>query len=246
MLLRIIVVTVCFVTAATSRAADLKTLHDAVFSGDEKAVARLIRSGADVNALDEGQGGTPLCIATSRRSPKVMALLIKAKADVNIRCSFRGTALHLAAHEGDAEMVRTLLAAGADVKARDRQGMIPLGRAADAKDSAVAEALIRAGSDVHHLDQAGNTAMHVAAGIGQVKVLQLLLDAGAKVDVMGGMGTPLWSAVVGERTAAVRLLLDAGANPAQEWMFKTPVEYARETGNQTIVAMLEEALKKKN
>ena len=245
-MLRIIVVITCLLTAVTSRAADQKTLHDAAFYGDEKTIARLIRSGADLNAIDEGQGGTPLCIATSRKSPKIMALLIKAKADVNIRCSFRGTALHLAAHEGDAAMVKMLLEAGADVKARDRQGMIPLGRAANADDPAAAEALIRAGSDVNNLDQAGNTAMHVAASRGQVKILQLLLDAGAKVDVMGGMGTPLWSAVVGERTASVRLLLDAGANPAEEWMFKTPVEYARETGNQTIVTILEEALKKKN
>lgn len=241
---RIIIVAVCLVTALASRAADQKTLHDAVYYGDEKAVARLLRSGADVNAVADGRG-TPLCIAAERKSPKILGLLIKANADANIRCSFRGTALHLAAHEGDVETVRTLLAAGADVRARDRQGMIPLGRAAE-KDAAVTELLIRAGSDVDHLDQAGNTAMHGAASRGQVKILQLLLDAGAKADVMGGMGTPLWSAVVGERTEAVRLLLAAGANPAQEWMFQTPVQYARETGNETIVTLLEAALKKTN
>ena len=245
-MLRILAVIVCFITASASRAADPTALHDAVFSGDEKAVARLLRAGADVNAMAEGRGGTPLCVAANRKTPpKLTALLLKAGADVNIRCSFRGTALHLAAHEGELEMVKTLLAAGADVKARDRQGMTPLGHAARVKDAAVAELLIRAGSDVNHLDQAGNTAMHSAASFGQVKVLQLLIDAGADVNVMGGMGTPLWSAVVGERAEAVRLLLAAGADPAQEWMFQTPVAYARETGNQVVVELLEAALKKK-
>ena len=62
----------------------------------------------------------------------------------------------------------------------------------------------------------GFTALHFAAFFGHPEVVSLLLRRGAEVDAFGRgwmTGTALHSAVSRKHAAAVRLLVDAGANP---------------------------------
>lgn len=95
-------------------------------------------------------------------------------------------AAHYAAAGGDAERLRMLLAAGADPGAADGSGWTPLHFAAQARSPLAIEILLATGAAVDAADWHGNT--------------------------------PLWRAVFCSHGdgAAIRLLLEAGADPDRD------------------------------
>jgi hypothetical protein len=96
------------------------------------------------------------------------------------------TAVHYAAVDGDVDGLRGLVASGPDLDAADSAGWTPLHFAAQAQNAQAAEALLAAGAAVDVPDRHGNTA--------------------------------LWTAVFNFRGegAALRVLLEAGADPERE------------------------------
>ncbi len=94
--------------------------------GDVKAVANAIGSGASVNARN-GNGMTPLMLASLYGRTKVAELLLKNKADVSVSNKDGNSALHMAAFLAHPEIVRFLLANGASVDAKNRKGETPIG-----------------------------------------------------------------------------------------------------------------------
>jgi ankyrin repeat protein len=101
------------------------------------------------------------------------------------------TALHVAAAAYDTALARKLLAAGADVRARNRRGAEPL-----------------------HAAVIGSPASSSWNPNGQVAVIHYLIEAGADPDATAAGGvTPLLRAVRNRCSAAVRALLDEGADP---------------------------------
>ena len=106
-----------------------------------------------------------------------------------------------------------LLAAGACAQ---RPGT-PLAQAAVRNDVAALRQLLDAG---HKADEGGDswTALIWAARSGSVEAINVLLDSGADVNLPGSTGdnwdaTPLQHAILERQPAAVRLLLDRGADP---------------------------------
>ncbi|MGZ4738861.1 MAG: ankyrin repeat domain-containing protein [Ilumatobacteraceae bacterium] len=100
------------------------------------------------------------------------------------------TALHVAAAAYDAALARDLVAAGADVRARNRRGAEPL-----------------------HAAVIGAPGSSSWAPRRQVAVIRYLIEAGADPDATAAGGvTPLLRAVRNRCSAAVRALLDAGAD----------------------------------
>ena len=94
-----------------------------------------------------------------------------------------GGPLHRAVRNGDTEAVRMLLEAGAEVNAQDHHDTTPL-----------LGSVIFAGSST--------------------ETLRVLLEAGAEVNAQDRFGrTPLHHAAERENVAAIRMLLEAGANP---------------------------------
>jgi ankyrin repeat protein len=72
------------------------------------------------------------------------------------------------------------------------------------------------GGDANLPDRNGDTPLHVAARSGWSDGMELLLRRRARVDAANKLGeTPLIVAVQGRQLAAVRRLLEAGANPAK-------------------------------
>jgi Ankyrin repeats (3 copies) len=101
------------------------------------------------------------------------------------------TALHVAAAAYNTGFARTLVGAGADVRAKNRRGAEPLHEA------------VRGGPGSAGWDPQKQVAMVV-----------YLIDAGADPDAVAAGGvTPLHRAVRNRCAAAVRALLDAGADP---------------------------------
>lgn len=90
-------------------------LHYACRDAALETVARLIQSGADVNARSAGvYEGTPLHIAVEAKRDEVCALLLESGADPNAPDSAGNTPLHLAVEGGYQGIAQLLLAHGAD------------------------------------------------------------------------------------------------------------------------------------
>ncbi|MHC4876956.1 MAG: ankyrin repeat domain-containing protein [Planctomycetota bacterium] len=93
--------------------------------GNVEAVARAIESGASLNEKD-GNGMTPLMLASLYGHTEVVELLLKNKADVTSANGDGNTALHMAAFLAHPEIVRLLLTHGASPDMKNRKGESPL------------------------------------------------------------------------------------------------------------------------
>ena len=90
-------------------------------------IRSLLGFGADINArtadVEGASGETLLHLAASDNQPTVVAILLDAKADINIKDYVsENTALHKAAFKGHLDVIRTLLERGADVNLRNKMG----------------------------------------------------------------------------------------------------------------------------
>jgi len=106
-----------------------------------------------------------------------------------------------------------LLAAGACTQRPET----PLNQAAARNDAAALRQLL---GDGHKADEGGDswTALIWASRSGSIEAINVLLDSGADVNLPGSTGddwdaTPLQHAILQRQPAAVRLLLDRGADP---------------------------------
>jgi len=117
----------------------------------------------------------------------------------------------------------------------------PLIRAAAAGDTKQVIALIEQGADPNE-PRLGRTALHAAIEAGHLGTVQALLDRGAD---MNGQFPPLIEAVIDEQPRIVQLLLERGADTsatvftgAGSW---AALQFAKDSGNATIVRLLEQA-----
>lgn len=115
------------IVGAWTRYRATKALLDGEYDGDD-ALARLVATGADVNARDSN-GWPPLRMACAMNKLSTIDILLAAGARVNARNGrpWKGsTALHTASMMGNMYAVEKLLVAGADVHARDEEGCTPV------------------------------------------------------------------------------------------------------------------------
>jgi uncharacterized protein len=100
-------------------------LISAAERGRAKEVERLIRSGADLNTVDNW-GWTALILASYWNHGEVVELLIRSGADLNIRSDGGKTALIWASQENHPEVVKLLISAGANLNIRNDGGRTAL------------------------------------------------------------------------------------------------------------------------
>ena len=157
--------------------------------------------------------------ATKRGDVAAVRSLLKEGADPNASQGDGLSALHLAAQEGNVDIIDVLFAAGAGIEAKTRIGdYTPLHLASWGAHASAVGALIAAGADPGAVSTtSGVTPLHLAAkATSGESAVRSLLEHGAPVDAReSAFGqTPLIFAASYGRTAAIRVLLSHGADPA--------------------------------
>ena len=169
------------ITAAANMAVAQSDLADAAMQRNSEAVRRLLKDGAEVNAV-QADGATALQWAAYHGDTDMAAQLLKAGADPELANRNGSTPLWLAASQGNAAMIETLLEGGADANELLPLGRRPLMLAARAGSVESVRELLEHGADVNAAEtQRGTTALMQAADQGHADVLKVLIDNGANV-----------------------------------------------------------------
>ena len=196
----------------------------------------LLDAGADASIVVGYWGRSALHSAVimgghdAEAAVRLVAGLLQAGADPDVRADGGHTPLHYAARLKSEALITTLLAAFPDVNARDEDERVPLHVAAEsAEDAAAVEALLQAGAEVDARDSNGETPLHLAVG--------------ASVRWADGIALWIfrWPGGTGGSQAnpAVRALLRAGADVnARSHAGDTPLHHAVSQGNPFHVAAL--------
>jgi len=111
------------------------------FNGNKEIVELLLQKGADPNVYDD-MGIAPIIGAARQNQADIITMLIKNKAEVNIKNKGgEETALHYAAEYNSGDAAKVLLANGADKNLKNSSGKTPLDVAKDKKSDKVIELL---------------------------------------------------------------------------------------------------------
>jgi uncharacterized protein len=157
-------------------------LHRAVEREEVAEVARLIRAGADVKAVNR-YGVAPITLACARANADIIEQLLAAGADPNTALPEGETCLMTAAGTGSLAAVKALLVRGANVNAVESwKGQTALMWAAAEGHASVVDALIEAGADVNARSKAGFTPLLFGVRQGSVAAVRSLLEAKANAN----------------------------------------------------------------
>ena len=168
-----------------------------------------------VNRKDS-YGNTPLYNAAGSNRIKIVELLIKAGADINLAENFGETSLHFAAANGHAEVVKQLIAANANVNKANPNGITPLYNAAANGHAEVVKELIAANANVNKASYNDTTPLHIATANSRTEVVKQLIKAQANVNAKNKDGeTPLSKSLWQYCADITKDLLLAGANPTE-------------------------------
>lgn len=163
-----------------------------------------------------------LCSAAATNAAEVLAKLLKSTATAVNSADYDGrTALMLACAEGHVASIELLLVNGADVNARDRWGSTPLWEAVThAREKVVqmllphkAELMLSRNRIAYHM-------CNLVTSKDNNALVRLLSLPDVDPNVADyDLRTPLHLAAEGDYPEAVKVLLDAGANPlaADRW-----------------------------
>jgi ankyrin repeat protein len=150
--------------------------------GDTKAVAELLAGHVSVNASNR-EGGTPLMSACAGYQPKMVEMLLRVGANVDLAAIDGRTALHAAVGswaplpEKQRECVRLLLDHGAKVDVQDNSGLTPLMLAAWFGSTLSVKEFLQAGALLTAINSQGQTARDLATQKYRKEIVRMLSEA---------------------------------------------------------------------
>lgn len=123
-------------------------INIAVRNDNEELVKKFIKLGADINAVSEDRGYTPVMDAVWRGNLEITKLFIKEGAELNTICKEGQSNLVLAVGADKTKIVEVLAKAGADPDIKDQMGMSAYGYASLFKKEEILKIL-----DPYHKNQ---------------------------------------------------------------------------------------------
>jgi len=178
-----VLVSAAFITAAAF--ANAKNIAEVVSAGEREQALVMLETGTEVNAplLD---GSTALLYAAYLDDAALVAALLDASANPDVRNEYGAFALSEAAQNGNSTIVKLLLEHGADANLGNAEGETALMVAARSGSVEVAELLLKHGADINAREQwGGQTAVMWAAAQNQAEMLKLLVKNKADVNLHG-------------------------------------------------------------
>lgn len=220
---------------------NLRPLCSAARHG-QLAVARLLLSaGANPNIQDSWLGmppnGTPLENAARAGQLPVIRLLLGSGADINKVGKCKPLCAAISYFQNEA--AHFLIKRGASVDGGDLRLAIARGNLEGAR------ILLKNGADVNSANQEGETSLHFAAYSSRPELTEFSIKSGADVNraEITRLRTPLHVAVLTQRSANVRLLLAAGADPTiKDKSALTPLHYAEHWAHEACAKLLREVM----
>jgi len=162
---------------------------------------------------DLWEGAPAIIFATRKGDSRMVTLLLKAGAVVDLTDKDGNTALMEASKLGHAEVVEPLINAGSKIRLKNKSGDTALIEAAASGHENIVERLIRERAKLDSEGYLGYTALMQACMKGNERLVEILLNAGAKVNFRSSYGwTALILAAKYERAGVAQLLISAGAN----------------------------------
>ena len=151
-------------------------MHAALF-GHVECVATVLRhAGQDSLREHNGANFTALHLAALHGQRRVVQLLLRERAEVDLPNAQGETPLHVSSKNGHAQAVCALLASGASVNQTDQRGLTALHHCcATPGGKDVADALMVLKADVNLRDNEGNTPLHLACATGTLSTVVSLL-----------------------------------------------------------------------
>ncbi len=204
------------VAPSAAEVAQYQGLHAAAHTGKATEIEKLAAK-ADLNTRD-GNGRTPLHVATFARQRNAIRALVKAGANLDLLDKDRYDAVTIASVADDEETLKLLLALGASGRqVTSRYDGTALIAAAHLGHDGVVRQLIAAGAPLDHVNNLHWTAAIEAVVLGDggqrhQATLKALIDAGANLRLADRQGnTPLQLARLRGYGAMVQLLEKAGS-----------------------------------
>ncbi len=155
----------------------------AAAQNDAELVRQLVGSGEGNPDMIDENSRTGLHYAAMNGNLQILAILIKAKAKLNVEDKLGDTPLHLAAEQGQTEAAKLLLDVGAEVDPQNKDGMTPLMIAASRGNLELVRALLAKGASVTKTDYTGRDALGWAQDGHRPAVVQAIARA------QGGKGS---------------------------------------------------------
>ncbi|XP_062499286.1 uncharacterized protein LOC134176635 [Corticium candelabrum] len=175
----------------------------------------------------------------------IVSLLIEKGAPVNAANKDGETPLYIACAEGDGFIgpVEMLVKKGANVNAKPTGGVSAFMKALAQGYNKVALILVKNGASVQDQDENGNTGYHYCAKSGSVNLMVTLFRTKThdKINAQNNDGeTALHWAVASKSVNVISFLLANGAVSAiKDNKGKHALDIAKESGNQTIIRIVE-------
>jgi uncharacterized protein len=197
-------------------------------TGNVAVAELLVRQGADVNARERFRNQSAVMWAAAQGHADMVAFLVSTGADLSVR-----------AQANDWE---TQITNEPRVQYRPAGGLTPLLYAARAGCLGCVQAMVKGGADKDRPNPDGMTPMIMAIDNGYPGVARYLLEQGANPQTWDWWGrTPLYVAVTmrggqdsrqgprsPESLELIEALLNAGANPNAQLLFKEPSRGGRD------------------
>jgi ankyrin repeat protein len=145
-----------------------------------------------------------------------------------------------AAENGHVNIVRVLLEHGAEINAVVNDIATPLYMAAQEGHANIVKLLLEHEANTETKASNGHSSLSMAVFNKHINVINLLLKAGANTEFIIKEGfTPIHVANIGGYFDGVKSLLEHGANKDLRILEKTPLDIAKENGNEKISLLLQ-------